>query len=134
MKLRNLITVTAVLAAVFGLGFLVLPGALWSVYGVRLDGSGELQARLLGVANLGIGLMLWFSRQAGPAAERGLGLGVLCWVVIEGVLLAAAVLMGIVGPLGWGLVAFDAVLAIAYAYFLFLAGERAGEPAGGLVG
>lgn len=44
MKLSTWLTISAVVAAVFGLGFVLVTGPLMSIYGVTLDKAGTLVA------------------------------------------------------------------------------------------
>jgi hypothetical protein len=125
MALRYLLIATAVLAAANGIAFLALPAQLWLLYDVHLDTAGQLQARLLGAANLGIGLLVWFSRGIGPGTERAVARGLLAWVVIDAVVVGFAAASGVTNALGWVIVAFDALLAAGYTYFL-VTGPRTG--------
>jgi len=118
MNLRLLINLTAIVAIAFGVGYVLVPAALWSPLGVHLDASGVLVARLFGAANVGIGLVVWFTRTAGPAAERGIGYGIAGWAALEGLVIVLSVLSGAMNALGWGLVLFDVVLVLAYGFYL----------------
>jgi hypothetical protein len=50
MKLSNLLVVSAVIGAVFGVGFLVASGPIAALYGIALDRAGVLIAQLFGAA------------------------------------------------------------------------------------
>ena len=62
MKLANLHLLTAVLATVFGLAFLVAPMATLAQYGVTTDDAGIYMSRLLGAVYLGLGVLAWKAR------------------------------------------------------------------------
>ncbi|CAB1056396.1 hypothetical protein D1BOALGB6SA_1132 [Olavius sp. associated proteobacterium Delta 1] len=62
MNFKNLMVISTVLALGFGVGFLLLPGPLASLYGFTLNPSGVFIARLLGVELAGYGLLAWFIR------------------------------------------------------------------------
>jgi hypothetical protein len=64
MKLSAVFSVQAVLAALFGLWFLLAPGAIMEVYGIQPDLSNVFFARLLGAAYIGIAMISWGARHS----------------------------------------------------------------------
>lgn len=56
MKLNTFLVLSTVVYGGFGLGLLVAPMPFVSVFGVTLDGSGMLMARVLGAALLNLTL------------------------------------------------------------------------------
>jgi hypothetical protein len=59
MSLTAVLTANAVLAVLFGIGFLLAPHAMLAAYGVGGDSVAAYLARLLGAAYIGIGLLCW---------------------------------------------------------------------------
>jgi len=57
MKLNVLLVVAAVIAAVFGVAFVVASGPLLSIYGVTLDKAGTLVAQLFGASLIGVAVL-----------------------------------------------------------------------------
>ena len=66
MKLGTMFTSNAVI--VFGLGFVLMPVALMSFYGVALTDAGVSISQLLGAAFLGFGVLSWLIRNS---AKKG---------------------------------------------------------------
>jgi len=62
MKLSAVFCAQAILAALFGLCFLLAPGWLMQLYGVNPDLSSIYFARLLGSAYIGIAMISWGAR------------------------------------------------------------------------
>ncbi len=64
------LTATAALALVFGLGQLLVPVPLLGIFGVRLDVTAELFARAQGAAYLGYAVFNWQVRASDLRAQR----------------------------------------------------------------
>src|SRR3970040_1718419 len=64
MKLGNLLMAGAVVTLVFGLGLVLVPGGLLSLYGITVNDAGILIARLFGAAFLGFTVLNWSARNA----------------------------------------------------------------------
>lgn len=123
--LNVVLIITAVIAIVFSAGFVLVPTTLWALYGVKLNTDGVYLAQLFGTANVGIGLVILSVRGASaPDTGRRLALGILGWVIVEGIVVLLGQLQGVTNVLGWLFVGLDLVLAVVYAYFL-LAGSAA---------
>jgi hypothetical protein len=127
--LNVLVIITVVIAVVFGLGFVLVPSTLWALYGIKLNTPGIYLAQLFGTANIGIGLVIFFVKGASaPDIGRRLAMGILGWVIVEGIVVLLGQIQGVTNVLGWLFVGLDLVLAVAYAYFL-LAGSTAARQA-----
>jgi len=121
MTLKLLFTLTAVVGAVFGLGFLLLPASVLALYGVADDPALLYLARLLGASYLGYAALSWLVRDA-PASPAGRGI-VLAFFIAFAVGLVASVvgqLSGAVNALGWSTVAIFALFTLGYAYYQFM--------------
>ena len=128
MRLSAFLSVAGLVALVFGLSFLFVPGATLAPYGVTTDPAGIDLARYFGAALIQVGLMIFLARNVGDrAAQRavvlGSGIGVLAGL---GVALAAQ-LSGAVNALGWSTVAIYLLLVLGYGYFAFFQ-ARPGAP------
>ncbi len=120
MKLGNLFAVNAVIAAIFGLAFVIAPARLLAQYGLVVDGGFSLVAQLFGAALVGYAILTWGVRKAGDSeARRAI---VLSLFISDGVAFVIALigqLRGLVNSLGWSTVAIYLVLALGFAYFHF---------------
>jgi hypothetical protein len=76
MRLNVLLLIAGLVALLFGLGFLLVPGPLLAGYGVTADPAAILMARFFGAALVQLGLVLYLTRDvADPAGQRGIVLG-----------------------------------------------------------
>lgn len=117
MKLNTLFTVTAVVAFVFGVGFMVAPSASMGFYGNTLDTVGQFVARYLGGALLGYAFLAWFSRNT---ATRGVVLGFFVAMVLGLVVSVYDAFAGTHNGLVWLNVVIYLLLAVGFGYFAFM--------------
>jgi hypothetical protein len=119
MRLNTLLLVAGVLALVFGLSFLLVPGAMLPLYGIEAAAGTILMSRFFGVALVNLGLAVYLLREVRETtAQRGL--------VLAGVAGSAAGLVvalmgqfgGLVNAMGWSTVAIYALLLLGYASHL----------------
>jgi hypothetical protein len=132
MNIHNLAVVSAVVAGLFGLGALLVPAPFVGFFGVELPEAGLVMTRLFGAHVLAIAVLDWFARNdlrggGRPGAERGIVLVNVLSPALSIILVAGAILAGIVNELGWVNVAILAVLGIAWVYLGLL--ERRGATA-----
>jgi hypothetical protein len=124
MTYKNFLTIASILAFLFGLGFVLMPGQLVSFYGVDLNAAGTLIAQLYGAALLGFGLLNWFARDFG---DDGAKQAVLTANLASDALGFIFALMGQLGgvpgvnALGWSTVLIYLLLAAGFAYLRFFA-------------
>jgi hypothetical protein len=121
MKLGTFMAIAAVIAFVFGLGFILVPAQTLALYGTTLDESGQWVARYLGSAFIGIAVVGWFARNAAQnGAMRAIILG---FFVLSITGLIVAVLDALYGTGGsallWSTVVIYLFLALGFGYFQF---------------
>ena len=120
MKLGSLLTVTAALAALFGLGFTFMPThtlALYALAGAAPPTAAHLlAAQYFGISLLGIGVIDWAARHAAESdARRAIVLGNLVNAAAGLILGLLAVLQGTVNAFGWLTVIIYGLLLIGFA-------------------
>jgi hypothetical protein len=121
VKLNNLLVVAAVIAAVFGVGFVLASGTLLAVYGITLDKAGTLVAQLFGALLIGFAVLNWFARNVtDPEARQAVVFGNLAGDVVGFVVILIGQLAGIANALGWSNVAIYLLLALGFAYVQFM--------------
>lgn len=127
MNVRTFLTTSAVIAALFGLGFVLFPQGLATLYGVRLDPIGIYVAQLFGAALLGLGIINWSARDAREMD------GVLLGNLVANATGFLVTLFGQVGQtgginaMGWVTVALYLFLAIGHGYYRFMARGTVGR-------
>ena len=117
MKLSNWMGAKAIIEVIFGIGFVLIPGALASLYGMTLDPAGALMAQLFGVAFIFGSMVLWLAlnEPAGDAAMRAIIVSNTLGVLVT----LFATLSGVWNVLGWLPVALYLVFGLAFANFQF---------------
>ena len=125
MKLSNWMAAKAIVEVVFGIAFVLMPGAVATLFGMSLDPAGTLMAQLFGSAFIFGSMVLWLARNepASDAAMRGIILAVIASNAIGFLVTFFATLSGVWNVLGWLPVALYLVFGLAFAYFQF--GKRA---------
>jgi len=120
MKLSSFLVVKAIITLAFGIGFIVIPAAVWSIYGVTLDPVGILMTRFLAACLIGIGLICWLARNAEWNALKGITLSLFIADTIGFIVALSGQLSGIMNTLGWIIVAIWLLLALGLGYFRLL--------------
>jgi hypothetical protein len=120
MNIRNLFTVSAIVAGLFGLAFVLVPGPLTELYGIELSDGGLYVGRLLGAAFLMFAVLTWQSRDAQDStARQAIILALLVGFVVGFVVSLVGQFNNIVNALGWTTVAIYLLFSVGYGYFQF---------------
>ena len=135
MSLKSFLSIHAIIALVYGLGFIVMPGVLVGYFGGHLGPAGVFMGRLFGSALLTYAAVLWLARTAEeadvlatylfllqphfPIVNYSITLGFFLTMIVGGVVSLHEQLKGIVNMLGWSTVALYFVLAACYGYYHF---------------
>jgi len=118
--------VNAIVAAVFGLGFVFMPGQVTSWYSAETGATMEYLAQLLGAALLAFAVLTWFARNVpNSEARRAILLAMFVGDGFGFVIALIAQLGGIQTTLGWSTVAIYLLLGLGWGYFRFVAKESA---------
>ena len=121
MKLNMFMAIVAVMAGLFGLGFVFAPEQLLSFYGAAANAGTNYMAQLLGAALLGIAVILWLCKDAEDSPVRQAIL--LGSFVAEGVGFVVALIVqlgGGINALGWSTVLIYLLAALGFGYFRFI--------------
>ena len=121
--MKTLLTISAVVLAVFGLGFFLVPAQVLSAYGVAETSiPTEFAYRFLGGAAISIAVVNFFARNAPPDSQAlrgvlyggiiGYGTGVIVSILIQ--------LSELALPSVWFNVALFGVFTLAFGYFAFV--------------
>jgi fucose 4-O-acetylase-like acetyltransferase len=124
-------TANSVVAGLFGLGFILVPGRVVALYTAEASVTIDYVAQLLGGALLSFAIVTWAARNAPDSeARRAILLGLFIGDVVGCVVALIAQLGGLVNAIGWSTVVIYLVLAIGFGYFRFGAGAEAAGAAG----
>ena len=120
MKLRVLFIITAIVAIVFGVVFVIIPTQLYSLYGIESGAGLNYMGQLFGAALIGFGLIAWLARNAADSDSRRAI--ILAFFISDGVGFVIALigqLNEVLGSLGWLTVAIYLLFTIGFGYFQF---------------
>ena len=110
----------SILTAVFGLGFVLIPGQILPIYGVEPNASLIFLANLFGAVLLSLALLAWLSRKFNDSeARRVIILALFIGEVLGFVLAFIGQINGILNALGWFIVLIYLLMTLGLAYFQF---------------
>ena len=125
MKFNTFMLIYAVVSLLFGIGFVLAPALVLSVYGVDADLSFRYIGQLLGAALISLGVLSWSVRSAGDSDVRKAVLSsLLIGEVIGFVLAVIGQITGALNVLGWSVVFVYLLLSAGLAYFRFASPTR----------
>lgn len=121
MKFRTYMLIAAIIAVLYGLGFLFIPNTVMGLYGVKLNDPGRFVALYFGSALMGIAVTWWRVRESKTMHDvrEGVFLG---GIVLSITGLVVALLDAITGPSNnfvWINPVIYAFLAVGFFYFYF---------------
>jgi hypothetical protein len=121
VKLRHLFAINIFPALFFGGSCALFPRFVFSLYGLVPDDSAIWVSRLVGGSILGFATLMWFGmRTASAVARRAIALALLLQDSIGCLASVPFQLTGKVNDFGWFSLALYGVLALGYAFFLFV--------------
>jgi hypothetical protein len=121
MRLSSFSLIWAIIYAGVGLGLLLFPASFMVTYGVKLDDSGILMAKMLGSALTAFALIFYWNRSQplSNPAKRLILLGSFIYNLLATPTLLLATLSGVMNHLGWLPVGLHIFLSITFGYFVF---------------
>ncbi len=120
MKLSSFLMLATIVAAIFGLAFLVSPGRLVALYGVMLTPATAVVGRIAGSVILGFAIVFWGARNFdGAETLKAVMVAGLVANGLDALILLHATTTGLVNVLGWFQVLINGGLAIGFGYFAF---------------
>ena len=120
MRLGTLLLIGGIIALGFGIGFLLAPAAVLTLYGVPVEPPVVLMARFFGAALLQLGLVFYLIRDVSdPTTRRGVVLGSFLGSLAGLVVALTALFWGLMNSFGWSAVAIYGLLLLGYGSFVF---------------
>jgi hypothetical protein len=122
MTYKNFLSIASVVAFLFALGFMLMPGQLVGLYNVELNPGGALVAQLFGATLLGFGLLDWIGRDFKDDKTKQAVLTVNLATDAFGLIFSLIGQLGGVpgvNTLGWSTVLIYLLLTAGFAYFRF---------------
>ena len=126
MKLNSFLMFATLVAAVFGLAFLIAPSQLVAMYGVTLTPATEVIGRVAGSVIVGFAIVFWGARNGnGAEAFKAVLLAGLVGNGLDFLILLHGTATGLLNSLGWLQVLINGALAAGFWYFAYGKGKSA---------
>ena len=126
MRLSTVFVFNAIVDAIFGLTAVLVPGVLYSTYGLTSDAGAQLVAQFFGAALLGNVVITWNLRNIEPGSTRQtLTLAFFLQAAVGLFISLIAQFGGVLNALGWLNVVLTGILALGYGYYRFVGSESA---------
>jgi ABC-type transport system involved in multi-copper enzyme maturation permease subunit len=120
MTLKSFMTITSVVAFIFGLAFIIAPTVSLDFYGVTVNVTGEFLGRYFGASLIGTAFLAWLTRNAPASPTRRAVLASLFVTMLLGFLVAVYdTFAGAGNALVWLNVGIYLILAIGFLYYSF---------------
>ena len=119
MTAKTFLTIAAVLAVLYGLGFVLIPETLNAIYGIPAEPHATVYTRLFGSALIGLGVIEWFAKDFRDwDAVRAVLIANVPLTVIGGVVVLFAILSGVANAVSWTSVLVYVLILIGSLYCL----------------
>jgi len=123
MSYKILFVLNALVAVIFGLGFLIKPDIALPLLGVTEQYASTVwAARFFGSAMLALGLVLWFAKDADTNVQKGMGWALLISTLVGLVLTLAATFAknAVLRQNAWIPIVVYVLFGLGYGFMIFL--------------
>lgn len=123
--MNTLFLVYLIVEAIFGIGFLFVPGLMMGPMGVTLDETSTTFARLFGSLLISIPVLLFFARKSTHADfKRGVVYSIFIYLLASTIILLLTQLKGLMNTMGWSIVILHLVFMLWFGYYLIKPEKR----------
>ena len=120
MNYRSMFSINAFISVLLGLGFLILPSIIPDHFGVDKYEETRLIGEFLGIAVLGLGVLLWIVKDVAEAdLQKGMGIALLIGAAAGLIVPAMGPTSGILHSNWWLAILIYTSLGVANAYLVF---------------
>jgi hypothetical protein len=122
MKLKQFLTVNAIMFIPFGIGMLMVPYLIFPMIHVNLDSDGLLMASTVGSMLLSFGIICYVSRNESlnTIGMKAILTGNLTFHAIDFLLTLKGAYTGVMNALGYMFSTLHFLFALGFLYFLFV--------------
>jgi len=120
MSYKVLFVLNALVAALLGAVFLLVPGRALDFFQVDAYAATVLVARFFGSAMVALGSVLWFAMGADETVQKGMGWALFISAIIGLVVNVLGITGGALRSNGWITAIVYVLFALLYAFMLFL--------------
>jgi len=123
--MKTLFLVSMIVEAIFGIGFIFIPGLMMAPMGVTLDETSATFARMFGTAIVSMPVLIFFARKsANTEFKRGAVYLLFTYMFASTIILMITELKGLMNAMGWSIVVLHLVFLIWSGYFLVNPGKN----------
>jgi hypothetical protein len=123
--MNTLFLVYLIVEAVFGIGFLFVPGLMMDPMGVTLDETSTTFARLFGSLIISIPVLLFFARKSASSEfKRGVVYCIFIYLLASTIILLITQIKGLMNAMGWSIVILHLVFMLWFGYYLIKPAKR----------
>ena len=123
--MNTLFLVYLIVEAIFGIGFLFVPGLMMDPMGVTLDETSTTFARLFGSLIISIPVLLFFARKSASSEfKRGVVYCIFIYLLASTIILLITQLNGLMNTMGWSIVILHLVFMLWFGYYLIKPEKR----------
>jgi len=117
--MNTLFLVYLIVEAIFGIGFLFVPGLMMDPMGVTLDEISTTFARLFGSLIISIPVLLFFARKSASIEfKRGVVYCIFIYLLASTIILLITQIKGLMNAMGWSIVFLHLVFLLWSGYYL----------------
>lgn len=120
MKTKTMLTVTAVLSLGYSLSMILMTAKFLEMRGMEPSATAMVLVRLLGAHILGYAMLCWFGKDLTGASVRPILISLLVSFALSCAVITRAMMTLKMNNMGWSDVAITAILALIYAYMVFM--------------
>ena len=123
--MNTLFLVYLIVEAIFGIGFLFVPGLMMGPMGVTLDETSTTFARLFGSLIISMPVLLFFARKSASSEfKRGVVYCIFIYLLVSTIILLITQLKGLMNAMGWSIVILHLVFMLWFGYYLIKPEKR----------
>jgi hypothetical protein len=123
--MKTLFLFSMIVEAIFGIGFIFIPGLMMAPMGVTLDETSATFARMFGTAIVSMPVLIFFARKsANTEFKRGAVYLLFTYMFASTIILMITELKGLMNAMGWSIVVLHLVFLIWSGYFLVNPGKN----------
>jgi hypothetical protein len=105
MRFKTVCVFNAIVSNLFGISYVMFPGAITSLYGVELTPAGLNVTQMFGTALISLGFLTWFAKDIKEDnARHAIFMAMVVGYSVGFVVSLMNQLQGVVNPLGWSTV------------------------------
>jgi len=120
MKIKTLMVINAVITAVYGLAFVIIPERLLLLYGNPVDAPMKYIGQLFGATLIAFAVLSWSARNSSDSeARKAIVLALFIGDAIGFIVALIGQFNAVVNALGWSTVAIYLLLSLGFGYFSF---------------